>query len=364
MNVIHITSVHPENDNRIFYKECMTLSENNYNVSLIAAGATSKRINNINIVGYIKADGGRIKRIIKTSFFYMLKKCNELDGDIYHFHDPELIFVGLYLKLKGKIVIYDIHENNSAAILSKPYLKSRITKILLSNVFQKFEQLSSRFFDALITARPDITEKFKHKNIITLRNFPILPDFSKQIDIKIKKYKPSVVFVGGMTNLRGINQLLDAFEDLDNYELWLLGPISEEKLRERIEGGCKNVKYFGIVEAYEVFSFINSADIGIITFLEAPNHINTLATKPFEYMACGKPMIMSHFKYWQETFTESALYVDPIDPLDIVEKIILLLENKEYMNKMGLLNLKLAKEKYNWEKESKKLLGLYDKLLK
>jgi len=358
MKIAHLTSVHPQNDNRIFYKECTTLVKEGYDVALIVAGSESSVINDINIVGYEKSQG-RLKRILKTSLIDMIKICKKIDADIYHFHDPELIFTGFYLKMIGKKVIYDIHENNPASLLSKPYIKSNLTRKILAKIFDIFEKSSVRFFDAIVTARPDITKRFKHKNIVTLRNFPILPDLEKLKKIDIIKEKPSVIFVGGMTKIRGINELLDAFENLDEYELWLLGPIHEDRLSQRIENGCKNVRYLGEVEAYEIFNYINHADIGIITFLSAPNHLQTLATKPFEYMACGKPMIMSNFSYWQETFGNSSLYVDPSNSIEIVERVRSLLGDRKLMKKMGEINKKLSKDEYNWEKESQKLIKLY-----
>jgi len=363
VKIAYLTSVHKQNDNRIFYKEVTTLYNNGYDISLIVAGGESKIVNDINIISYPKSNG-RLKRIFKTSLIDMIKVCKKVDADIYHFHDPELIFTGLYLKLIGKKVIYDIHENNPASILSKPYIKSKLKRVILSKVFNIFEKLSIKFFDAIVTARPDITKRFKHRNLITLRNFPRLPNLSNLEKIDIKKDKSSVIFVGGMSEIRGINQLLDAFEFLDDYELWLLGPISEKKLKNRIELGCRNVKYLGVVEAYEIFSYIDKADIGIITFLSAPNHLETLATKPFEYMACGKPMIMSNFTYWIETFKDGSLYVDSSNPQDIADKINILLKDKELMISMGKSNKELSKNEYNWEKESQELLNLYKKLSK
>ncbi len=51
MKIAHLTSVHPENDNRIFYKECTTLFQQGYDVSLIVAGGETKMLNGIKIVG-------------------------------------------------------------------------------------------------------------------------------------------------------------------------------------------------------------------------------------------------------------------------------------------------------------------------
>lgn len=359
--IAHITSVHPHNDNRIFYKECTTLVQEGNDVSLIVAGVESNNVNGIQVVGYAKSEGGRLKRMLRTSFFDMIKACRKVDADVYHFHDPELIFTGLYLKLIGKKVVYDIHENNPAAILSKAYIKSNFLKKILSKALNGLEQMSVRFFDAIVTARPDISARFKHKHLITLRNFPLLPDMSKIKEVEIIKTKPSVIFVGGMSSIRGIPELIQAFKLIPEIELWLLGPIKEKEIEKKIEEQ-ENIKYFGIVEAYDVFAYIDRADIGIITFLPVPNHLQTLATKPFEYMACAKPMIMSNFDYWEETFGESSLYVDPTDIQAIAETIKKLIVDEALRVKMSAKNLDLSKNEYNWTKESQKLVDLYKEL--
>jgi glycosyltransferase involved in cell wall biosynthesis len=362
MKITHITSVHPQNDNRIFYKECVTLCNAGHSINLIVAGGVDMVLNGVNIIGYQRRKGGRLTRIFKTSLFDMFKQCRKINSDIYHFHDPELIIIGLLLRALGKKVIYDIHENYEAAILSKSYIKYSLIKKVISKSFDIFEQLSTKFFTAIVSARPDISEKFIHKRLITLRNFPILSDLIELNNIKIEKKKPSVIYVGGISKSRGVNKLLDAFEELDEYELWLIGPIWDELLKKKIDAGCKNVRYFGIVEAYEIFSYIKKADIGIYTPFPEPNHVTTLPTKTFEYMACGKPMIMSNFEYWKNTFTRSSIYVNPADIKSIRCSIRTIINDKKLIEDMSKLNQKLSNDEYNWKKESKKLLQLYNKI--
>jgi glycosyltransferase involved in cell wall biosynthesis len=266
------------------------------------------------------------------------------------------------LRLIGKKVIYDVHENNPAALLSRPYLKRKFTRIILSKTIKLIEKLSSRYFSAIITARPDISLLFAKHKPFTLRNFPILPDYDKIKDIEIEKKKPSVIYVGGMTEIRGTLELIKAFEQIDEAELWLLGGFGSKEFEQRCRKleGWKKVKYLGLVEADQIFSYIKKADIGIVTFLPKPNHITTLATKPFEYMACGLPMIMSDFEYWKDFFKDSTLYVNPADENEIAKKIKELLGDKELMHKMGEKNLELIKNEYNWEKESQVLIDAYD----
>jgi glycosyltransferase involved in cell wall biosynthesis len=361
MIICHITTVHTKDDNRIFYKECKTLFNNGFNICMIVAGENDHFFKGIKIFG-LKKHKNRFVRFFKTSIIDVLKTTKKVNADVYHFHDPELIISGLFLKLLGKKVIYDIHENNSASIISKPYLKNKLIKYLLSKTINFLEKFCVRFFDAIVTARPDISEKFNHRKLITLRNFPILENSTHNKELHIKNSKRSVIYVGGMSKIRGIEVLIDAFNEMPEYNLLLLGPIKEHVIKNKIQLSNTNVKYLGTVEPFEVFKHINEADIGIVTFLAVPNHVKTLATKPFEYMACGKPMIMSNFNYWKDTFRESSLYVNPLIKSEIINVTRKLMNDDELYNNMSKLNFNLSKNTYNWDSESKKLIKLYKNL--
>ena len=61
---------------------------------------------------------------------FIYKKALEINADIYHFHDPELMPVGLKLMKAGKKVIYDVHEDIRKKMTSKPYIPTLIGYIL------------------------------------------------------------------------------------------------------------------------------------------------------------------------------------------------------------------------------------------
>ena len=107
--VCHMTSVHPPEDVRIFHKECVSLAEAGYEVYLVERGESCEK-NGVHIIGLGDLPKNRLKRMTEGAK-KVYEKALELDCDIYHFHDPELLPYGLKLKKKGKKVIFDSHEN-------------------------------------------------------------------------------------------------------------------------------------------------------------------------------------------------------------------------------------------------------------
>ncbi len=91
-SVCHLTSVHPVEDVRIFHKECVSLAKHGFDVTLVACGepAYKQNKNGVNVVSLDVPVKNRFERMTKrTRAVY--KKALEVDADIYHFHDPELL---------------------------------------------------------------------------------------------------------------------------------------------------------------------------------------------------------------------------------------------------------------------------------
>ncbi|MBE6055074.1 MAG: glycosyltransferase family 4 protein [Clostridium sartagoforme] len=365
--VCHISTVHRENDNRILFKQCSSIKKAGYDVSLIITSDKKKKVNGVEIVPLAKRNG-RIERLLyRRNEAY--RKALELDADIYHFHDPELIPIGRKLIKKGKIVIYDVHEDVPKQILSKSYLGPNWIKKIISFGFNKYEKHHSRNFSAIVTILDELKDEFTkyNKNVISVKNYAIkdIIDESTPI-INDKKDEFIILYIGAITEIRGIKEMIKATECFNgNVKLWLAGQWESDELRQECESfkGYSNTVYLGDFKAKDLYKFVKSADVGLSVLHPIPNYKKAIPTKVIEYMACELPVILSDFPFWKELFGDIGSYVDPLDIQEISNAIEGYMNNKDKITEIGIRNRKKYINNFCWDSEEKKLLKLYNDLL-
>ena len=368
IKVCILSSVHYALDTRIFYKEAKTLARAGYNVTVIAQYEKVEYVNGIKIVP-LKKYRSRFQRItggIYSLFALAIKE----DANIYHLHDPELVFIGLALKLMGKKVVYDIHELVYFQIEDKYWLKNKMIKFLCKKSYLLLEKLSFKFFDKLVLAEDGYEDYYRQvhnwRKYSIVRNFPII-SFIDSVNpvIGYVTQKPIIIYAGVLSELRGIKELVKSMEFIKGKaELWLLGRWEPESFKKKCESleGWKHTKYLGVVSLSEVYRYMKVASIGVAILCPVKNYLTSLPVKNFEYMTCKLPMVISNFPYWKEIFKECALFANPEDPEDIADKINYLLENRHLMRKLSESGRQLIESKYSWEMESMKLVKLYKEI--
>ncbi|MBE9059133.1 glycosyltransferase family 4 protein [Sphaerospermopsis sp. LEGE 08334] len=364
-NVCHLTSVHYWQDTRIFLKECTSLAASGYTTYLVAPNAPNEAKNLVNFQGVKKFKTSRILRFTKTVWdTYDLAV--SIDADLYHFHDPELIPVGLLLKLQGKKVIYDVHEDVPGDILTKDWIPTPFRK-LTALAFEKLENFAAPKFDAIVTATPFIRQRFLKLNPLTIdiNNYPILTELVTPESSSPEKEK-SVCYVGGICQIRGILEMVQAIGMTDT-TLLLGGTFSNagEKVKAESLTGWQNVRALGQLNRQEVADVLSRSVAGLVLFCPAPNHVDAQPNKMFEYMSAGIPVIASNFPLWREIIegNNCGICVDPLNPQEISEAIQYLINHPEAAAEMGKNGSQAVETKYNWEQEAQKLLSLYQELL-
>lgn len=123
-----LTSVHPVFDTRIFHKQAKTLAKAGYDVTLVVQHDRAETLKGVKILP-LERPANRLSRMLKTTW-QVWQKAIKQRAAIYHFHDPELIPVGLLLKLQGKKVIYDVHEDVPSQILTKHWIAKPLRKTI------------------------------------------------------------------------------------------------------------------------------------------------------------------------------------------------------------------------------------------
>lgn len=371
MKVCMLTSVHTVWDTRIYHREAQSLAKAGYQVTIIATDVESQQapVENIDIIGLKRP---RLKYARPLNWLPFLKAALSTGADIFHFHDPDLMFVGIFLQLlTQKPVIYDNHDPYVEAIYQREWLPTSLRPVI-SWLFNFVEKFIANKLAAIIIANEAQQARFPHA--VLLRNYPDLKSFEQTFRQNSKRKSDHIVHAGTLTEARGVFELIEIAKLLASKQIRLLvlGPFANKGLETEIKqtvcqlGLQKLVNFEGRVPHNKIISGLMEASVGLIPFRPVANHFMIVPTKLFEYMACALPVVASDLppirQYVEEI--ECGLLVPPENPQAFAEAIEYLLSHPEEAGRMGQNGRRAVLEYYNWEVEKKKLLSLYGELLR
>lgn len=365
--VCHLTSAHPSTDIRIFLKECVSLANAGFETYLVVPNSVTRTEKGVHIVSFESPFSSRRQRMTKT-VNRVLDEARKINADVYHFHDPELLRVALKLKKGGKKVIYDVHEDLPKQILGKFWINKYLRKGVAA-AFRFYENRKAQKMSGIVAATTYIAERFKalNRNTITLNNYPFTNEL-RQADADVVTSKKAICYVGGITKIRGLTELVQAMAHCPNTTLILAGTVSPPSYLKELENldGWSRVEYMGQVDRLGVAKILGRSFAGMVTFHPLPNHVDAQPNKMFEYMSAGLPVIGSHFPLWKDIIeaNNSGLCIDPQNPTAIAQAINTLQQNSNLASQMGQNGVEAVLNKFNWEKEQEKLISFYQNLLK
>jgi glycosyltransferase involved in cell wall biosynthesis len=363
-HVCIVTTSHVAKDDRIYYKQAISLARAGYRVSMIAPSDGAEELPGMTLLP-MPPPRNRWDRYVwncRRAFFL----ARRAKADVYHLHDPELLGVGLLLKMSGKKVIFDAHENYREKLLGMRL--PAVLKFPAAWSWTLWRNLTARCFDHVVAADSHIRDLYGGKHCTVIGNYVPL-EFGQ-----IESRKPGdgvfrIVYAGGLDVSRGLLKLLDALDllRLPAVEFHVAGRCSHPELIDRLKNHPR-VVFHGLLPWEEMNQFLATGDLGTLLLQPVCGYDKVSGEgviKLFEYMSLGLPVLYADFPKLR-AFIEpigAGYPVDPADPVKIAAAITHLYEQPELRQNMGENGQRAVRERYNWEREEQNLLAVYDHVL-
>ncbi len=254
-------------------------------------------------------------------------------------------------------------------------LKSSGSRNVKQKIFGLFQDVNFFLADKVISVSDSIREEFlrRHKDVRKIAvvengvNTELFYPKDKQGARSLFNLHPNLyylVFVGSFYPHHGVHHIIHIFsrvvKKLPDARLVLAGSghllESAVQLTERLGLGLC-VHFAGEVEYGKVPDLMNAADAGIF-ILAGIGKLYKKSLKLYEYMACGKPVIISESCGDFVRENNIGIAIPEEDYERAAESIVQLLANKALMDTMGQNGRRLVLDAFTWDVTAKKILGV------
>jgi glycosyltransferase involved in cell wall biosynthesis len=292
--------------------------------------------------------------------------------DVYHAHEDNALFSCYFAAiLRHKPLIFDSHE--------LPLVSPQVTRWHLLHVLavRVLRRMIARC-DAVISPSPPLTRELQKsygvQGAILLRNLsPYQPAISSnklRQRLCIDSHTRIALYQGYLSRDRGLGIIIQAAHFLaPNTMIVLMGKGEDQADLQTLieqEGVAECVKILPAVPYAELLNWTASADVGLIIYRAAsPNVPMMLPNKLFEYLMAGVPVLASPLEAVVEIVEayDVGRIVTSQQPEEIGQAINNLLADEEARAHMRTNALAASLHHLSWEKESEKLIQLYQDVM-
>ncbi len=362
-DVFLCSSVHDPRDTRIAVRELQGLERLGYRCRLVTSKPelANPGIETVSLFPFKR----RLTRVALSWLSLYLAIRAQVDGSVVIVHDPELLAAATPLRRSGATVVFDVHENISGQVETKPYLTPRIAAALSGATPTALRILTKRL-DAYILAEPGLEGTIEHdlphavvQNYVDVSEFDGVPNnFASP---------PSVAYVGGIYPGRCLEHLVAAWErSARSFALIIGGPGASGELGRLLRSiSHSNFTFIDKrLDRHQVRDVLAGAWVGWSVLDATPNYYNAQPTKMFEYMAAGRPFIASDFPASRAILgsAKCGVLVDPDDPAEIDAAIRELLSDRSRIQLLSEEAAALVRAKYSWDSQLAALANLLAEL--
>ena len=326
--------------------------------------------NNNNLEEYLK------KYIRET-----IKLANNLNAKVIHattnfWNGIAAIYAAQYLGIKSVYEIRGFWEESSITYNPELYdsdllrmrrklenlILERVDKVICINDILKEDVLSRRIDEDKVEVLPNGVNTTKF-----LPNSETRDRLKK--DLNLTNYNIIIGYIGSILSYEGLEYIVEAMQKIkQKYDLSckfiLLGEGNhKDKLDEytrRIKM-TNNVMYLGKKSNEEIPKFYDIFDIVIYPRKNLTVCNTTSSSKILEAMSMAKPIIVSRLKVYDDVINENVtgLYCEPDDVEDLVDKIMLLYNDKDLSETIGQNARSWVTENREWKILGNEMRDIY-----
>lgn len=373
LRIVHATSGHPADDDRIFFKEARSLVRAGADVTLLCSDATKPPANLYGVRYQTYPGGGVLKRRLVTRH-HLEAALGDGRYDVIHCHEPDGLLAALQVKRKtGVKVIFDSHEMWGAT------LAQRFPPWSWGMISRGYQWLESRWIaqcDYAIGASWPISDYMASilgaENVTTILNVPVTDVFATPV---AKTWEDPITFChdGHLRFDRGLKIMTEAIRQVSKHHpvrLKIVGDVFGEEL-DWLTAFIDKYSLIDIISRtgwlpYEqVGDAISPCHVGLIALAQLPNNVVSSPNKMFNYMLYGMPFISPSFCVPQQKLLAEercGLLADSADPTSYADAMRWMIENKRETQAMAERALNASRTKYRWEHMEPLLVDLYARL--
>jgi len=281
-------------------------------------------------------------------------------------HDYKLVCPNYKLMTQGEVCEKCNSSKYYQAVLHKCVKNSFSASLLncMEMYIHKFLKLYEKNVDLFISPSLFMRDKLSEFGMNQSR-IAYLPPWTKEIKSSPSyTYSDFFLYFGRISKEKGVDTLIQAMEKVKFGKLLIIGD-GEEK--ERLQGyvdqnKVDNVTFMGFVERSKLNDLIRASRFVVLPSEWYENSPSVI----YESFAFGKSVIGSRIGGIPELIEdgENGLLFEPKNVDELAEKIKYLYHHPLLAEKMGIAAREKVEEKYSEEEYYKKLLGLYDSLIK
>lgn len=372
ISVCHISSMHDVDDDRIFQRACIGTARKGLKVSYIVTAPDSRNVEGVNIIPIRNRKGWR-RRLWSSWEAYKIALHHP--HDVYHFHDPDLLIFMVFLRMRGKKVVYDIHENYVVRFRNRglPVFMEN----LLMKMWRKYECWAIKRLDGVVSVTKSIYRFFEHcaRDHVVISN---MVDIDRLSGLEVSDFdkKENIVYVSGSNSPdRNVHNLIKAVPSIlkKHEELkFVIAGFYRDGYRERLERLIKDLKIEkavtleGALPWIKNFERTNKAVLGCVFWKRNENYSVTIPNRLFEYMFCGLAVLADDTEEVRHIIdsTNCGEFCNSDNPDSIAEAIVDIFNDENMLRQYSENARKGVLEKFNFNTQLENLTAFYSRIVK